>query len=279
MPKTRESLEAQQKAEMQTKKQRPILFQSEMVQAILNGSKTETRRTTKLDPINKDPYNWNFNHFSIDKGGLLTGTKHAFMAVFTSKDKKSFTHIKTPYGRIDDILWVRETYKFLGITEDGEVHIQFKDGQNKYLIPELDREDYWNERLEKLLDVMAKKDKVIVDEENERYTWKEKDVPFKPSIHMPKEAARIWLQITSKRVERLLEIHDIGAIAEGVKSTYQPLFSEHRFKDYVTNDIAGYRNASSSFKSLWELINGVESVKSNPFVWVVQFKRIENPNA
>jgi hypothetical protein len=77
-------------------------------------------------------------------------------------------------------------------------------------------------------------------------------MPWRPSIHMPKSAARIWLKVTDVKVERLRDISQEDAVAEGVKAS--PPFA------------IGY------FKNLWESINGAASWNANPWVWVVEFE-------
>ena len=258
MHKSRESLDAQQAAQTATK-QRPIFFNTEMVKAILNETKVQTRRIVKAKPREcEDPNNVAYDEW-FSKGS-----------------------VSSPYGKAGDVLWVRENYKFLGVDDDDDVVIQFKDGEEFRFSPEEDCEEYWNNRLENLLTLMSNKDAVIVDEENERYTWLEKDVPFKPSIHMPQEVARIWLQIVDIRVERLNAISHFAAIEEGIESKMiQDVIPKPRvmFKNYLNNSkLKWYAEPERSFASLWASINGIDSWKKNPWVWVVSFKKIENPN-
>ena len=251
-------------------KQLPILFSTPMVQAILKGTKTETRRATgKIKIINENPDNWNLNHFTSDRSHLI--------AVFFNKAADTYLQVKSPYGFAGDVLWVRETHKFLGEDFEGDIIIKYKDGGVISVTPEMDREDYWNDRLEKLLDVMAKKDKVVADEENEMFTWKAKDIPWTLSIHMPKDAARIWLKITNVTVERLLDITKEAAKSEGVESEFDDFFADDRYTDYLNNSKRVYALPETSFLSLWQSINGQESQYKNPWVWVIQFERIEKP--
>lgn len=93
------------------------------------------------------------------------------------------------------------------------------------------------------------------------FTWK-------PSIHMKKSAARIWLEVTEIRVERLQDINEFDAECEGIEDDeFLPL----RFKQYGDN-VGSCESAITSFQTLWEHINGPESWNSNPWVWVVSFK-------
>lgn len=98
---------------------------------------------------------------------------------------------------------------------------------------------------------------------------------WKPSIHMPKEACRIFLKIKSIRVERLQDISEEDAIAEGI------VFKNHSeagivYKNYLKEN-AFFFYPVKSFCSLWESINGDKSWDKNPFVWVYEFEQIEKP--
>jgi hypothetical protein len=98
---------------------------------------------------------------------------------------------------------------------------------------------------------------------------------WKPSIHMPKEAARIFLEVIDVRCERLQDISEVDAIAEGVERISVTPFV-HRFKNYVDDEELEF--AESSFRTLWESINGVKSWGENPFVWVYEFKQVDKPS-
>jgi hypothetical protein len=89
----------------------------------------------------------------------------------------------------------------------------------------------------------------------------------RPSIHMPRKFSRITLEITNFRVERLCEISEEDAIAEGVTPT-SPLYG----------DSGGFvhQGGIEAFSKLWESINGPGSWEANPWVWVVEFKRVES---
>jgi len=191
-------------------KQRPILFSTIMVQAILQGRKTQTRREVKPQP-------------NITDGRDI-----------------AFTLNKWTYGQPGDVLWVRETY----FPVFKHIHAPLFQGQSKY---------------------MYKADEAFIGE----HKWK-------PSIHMPKAAARIWLQITNVRVERLHDISQEDAKAEGIERISIDNIG-YRWKDYEPTD-SWYLFAVASFWSLWRKINGVDSYNANPWVWVIEFQPIANPN-
>jgi len=111
------------------------------------------------------------------------------------------------------------------------------------------------------------------------------DGGWKPSIHMPKSAARIWLKVTELRIERLHNITDQDAIAEGIKREVFPQTGSDCYYFYPCNDLRddSYIDyPKTSFYSLWKSINGQESWDSNPWVWVISFEVLSTtgkPNA
>lgn len=106
---------------------------------------------------------------------------------------------------------------------------------------------------------------------------------WKPSIHMPKEKARIFLKILNVRVERLQDISAADAIAEGIlpltMSNAQLIEMGQLYFDY-SKEPEMFNNGLdpiSSFKTLWQKINGIDSWKENPFVWVYEYKVVDKP--
>lgn len=197
---------------------KPILFSTEMVQAILAGRKTQTRRVVKNQPPTEQ---YKPRLFKDHFGKLLLDFSNT--KVFLTES----TPAKCQPG---DILWVRETFAKPPITAFGVPYIH-----------------------------KAGFDRTICG-------WKH-------SIHMPKEAARIFLKVTNVRCERLQEISEGDSISEGVE-----LFDTNRYKDYEDKKSSGVRKARVSFATLWDSINAKKHPwKSNPWVWVYDFERIEKP--
>jgi len=254
-------------------KERPILYSTPMVEAILSDRKTKTRRVVKGLEESKD-FGYTFreinNGFAIFDGILPTG-------------------INCPYGKVGDRLWVREKTRIISWTEEGEVMFEYADGTKSEWVnlyseeqdPDGDKYMEWWERyslrLEKLGATQDEEGNMIRDGF---------EFPWKPSIHMPRAASRILLEITDLRCERLQDISESDAIAEGVEWCG----GDDNLSQGNTNGIdAGWVNYMetekfdslfvspiSSFQSLWESINGHESWKQNPWVWVIEFKSIEN---
>lgn len=205
-------------------KERPILFNTPMVQALLDGRKTQTRRIVKL-PKN---HRWGTEY----DGQVIYNDGSTFGADIEVDD------LRCPYGDIGDRLWVRETY------------CNVVDGHGDRTIYKADCSDNTKKNL--------------------KGVWK-------PSIFMPRTASRILIEITALRVERLHDISEQDAIAEGIEC--EVIDQSIDFKDYLTRNTFNTwfedDAAQKSYFSLWESINGRPSLESNPWVWVIEFKRIE----
>lgn len=221
-------------------KEHPILFSTPMVQAILEGRKTMTRRILKVKgckPFVPQPEEW------------------------TLSDIEKWNKDYHPYGQVGDIIWVRESFKLAGWNfEQGLMTIEYKDG-SMFICNAYDPSDdlIW------LLDqVEALENGGYIEPsptEKDAFILTEKRQPFKPSIHMPKEAARIWLKITNVNVERLQSISEVDAMKEGVD-----------FEWYDQGRNIKIEAAKQLFKKLWYSIHGRESWEANPWVWAIEFE-------
>ena len=221
-------------------KERPILFSGPMVRAILDGRKAVTRRIIKPQPPGECeilPC-----HFS-ESGWSLSNVKGGC-------DCKA---VPCPYGVPYDRLWVRESH---AIPSYGDMKILGSLAQYQSV---LYRADVGNQ----------------VMELGGNWTLHDSDCKWRPSIHMPRWACRIVLEINSVRAERLHEITDEDAIQEGM----------HEFK-LTTGSVFGFDprgtpgpdlcdTAVGAFEALWKKINGAASWNGNPWVWRVEFKRVQ----
>jgi hypothetical protein len=187
--------------------ERPILFSSPMVLAILSGRKTQTRRVIKA---------------SADR--QLNQFLH-YMATSVDPD------IKCPYGEPGDRLWVRESFA----PQCADIHSNYRKGD-----PMIYRADYTGEAL---------------------------DYPWKPSIHMPRWASRITLEITGVRAERLQQISDQACCRE----IGAPLKWDGPGKEPYQ------RQMRTAFANLWDSINAKRGYgwNTNPWVWVIEFKKVD----
>lgn len=187
---------------------KPILFNTDMVRAILDGRKTVTRRLVKF--LSRKNPNWT----GYVKDGLM---------LYNGRNEPCIK--KAPY-QPGDILYVRESYSELSFG-----YVYKADGEN-------------------------------IDHLGNVIKWH-------PSIHMPKEAARIWLKVTNVRVERLQEITPQGAWKEGARcSCLHPV-----------PDCAGNKTA---FVNIWNSTIKKSDLdwygwSANPWVWVIEFERCEKP--
>lgn len=226
--------------------ERPIIFSDDMVRGILSGRKTQTRRVVKGDGqqatgwFKPGEYRQNFQPYEDavgDRGG------HRFKG-----DK-----IACPYGQPGDLLWVREGCWLYGQWRE-------KDGGLDYA-----------GRPKRTFDVDRTQGVRYEDDTKDPIAcwggppgWS-----FRPSIHMPKWAARLWLRVVHVRVERLQEISRKDAAAEGVCI---PL--EGEYPHWWRRD----RWPQKNFASLWDSINAKRGHgwDTNPWVWVVTFERVES---
>ena len=207
---------------------KPILFNTEMVKAILDGRKTQTRRVIPLK-----------NNDLIFTGFVVSSTaknREGYCA-FGKNKEQDLEFIKPKY-KVGDVLYVRETFNtFSNITMDNEVGVIYK-ADNKEVILPCNR-DYECE-----------------------YVFNDK---WKPSIHMPKKYARIFLKVTNVRVERLqdISVRDIEK-ATGWRREIYSYSNKNKafFKDY-----RDFWNSTAKDGCRWE---------HNPYVFVYEFERIHD---
>lgn len=224
-----------------------MLYSTDMVVAILEDRKTKTRRMTGLEDVNVDPDAWSLmemGHRKTLKGDTVSAAKF--------ESSGAIGWIDCPYGQPGDILWVRETWN--------------------YGYPKTPKQ------------VFFKAD----------CPYAHAVVRWQPSIFMPKACAHRWLQITDIKVERLNDISEEDAIAEGIKmhdgapeSPGTPYFYLYPHKNkrkrrclgpiaiddaYISKGIFGIQEpAKMSFRTLWDMVNGFDAWKANPWVWVISF--------
>lgn len=221
---------------------KPMLFNTEMVRAILDGRKTCTRRVIKPQPQSRLCYTYAGSHKGcIGKWTYPNRGAHEFWGEEyrlpeNIKDEELSKQWNPPY-HTDDILYVRETWK--------------KAPNGYYYYEDWQRND--------IADVTK----------------------WKPSIHMPKEAARIWLKVTDVRVERLQDITPKRAESEGVGNLFYDDIG-YGEKNYGTEVDPEYGIAKEQFAWLWESTIKKSDLDrygwdANPWVWVIEFERCEKP--
>ncbi|HHH1650981.1 TPA: hypothetical protein ACPZS6_001448 [Yersinia enterocolitica] len=218
--------------------EKPILFNAEMVNAILSGRKTQTRRIMGNQPAGQDLETVHVRHnddFNFQWYGNLGES----------------SYFPCPLGKPGDQLWVREAFAAGLCTESTLAYRATHKTE--------DLEEGWGETIK-----------------------------WTPSIHMPRWASRINLLITGVRVERLRDISEQDAMAEGI--TAKEVIIETRYEGgghveitaerffFVGGDDEGYESAGEAFAELWDSIYGQkegENWQANPWVWVIEFERME----
>lgn len=232
------------KAVTQAIKERPILFSEAMIRAILEGRKTQTRRVVKWKVRQKglnlafSGLEAGFYHSDLVASGYVLRSRGGAGGCWNDRTWP----IHCPYGQPGDRLWVRESFSF-GISDNpadkGQVGFMFGE-EGDGLHPDSPKDSaQWCR------------------------TWKKK-----PSIFMPRWASRIALEVIGVRIERLHEISEADAKAEGVKP-----FPKDPEGDCFTDGL--HRTA---YQFLWNEINGWRGPKcwdANPWVWVVEFRRVQ----
>jgi len=215
-------------------KERPILFSAPMVRALLEGRKTQTRRVMKPRPPG-------------DLMHVVRLTSRAFFR-FYGDDHSAFAY-DCPYGQPGDRLWVRETF----YCDD----FRYPDGPK----------DELRERLEYRADHRCANWEAGCPcrDDQGRGGWR-------PSIHMPRWASRITLEVTDVRVERLQDISEEDAKAEGAEFHDGREVGHSGWRHDCHHGFV-YATAREGFAALWDSINGPDSWKANPWVWAITFSR------
>lgn len=245
-------------------KYKPIIMGADSVRAILDGKKTMTRRVVKPQPINMpdgayiNPYNHNYEHFTA-------WTMDNKMLLGCGGNIKNTAHWKCPYGIVGDRLWVKETWttQHDGIHDDNGFGIYVYKADGEWL----DNTEGGNVS-----------------------RWES-------PIFMPKEASRITLEITDIRVEKLQSIMEKDAKAEGVisddeyadRAGEENLFPCPICNGYQVHEALGYNlgitevdctacdTEKKRYSIIWDSLNAKRGYPwaSNPWVWVVEFKLVE----
>lgn len=228
----------------------PILFSTEMVRAILDGQKTVTRRTSGLKEINEAPDAWElFRPEWNDEGMVRIG----------NSNRGKLLQLKSPYGKPGDILWVRETWARV-VNVNNDEHFSedrpFTDPEYRE-VPPIMWSCYWYR-------ADGETEWCDADGFSTERSW------WRPSIHMPFAACRLFLMVKSVRIERLHDITEDDAMREGVFARYE------KDEDGLSHKI---QSAVDVFSELWESINGPDSWLQNPWVWRIEFERIEKEYA
>lgn len=203
-------------------KERGMIFNAEMARAILDGRKTQTRR----------PIKWKQTRFTEiaerDDGSLWPWAEDC--------ERGGDIWFACPYGEIGDRIWVRETFRVHSRATDVATLVYWASVRNS-----------WTEQTHRVPVAVCNKPATP-----EKWT---------PSIHMPRWASRILLEITDVRVERLRDLSEEDAKSEGITPPAGGVLPGWEYR--------------INFRDLWMDIYGTDSWEANPWVWVIEFKRVE----
>jgi hypothetical protein len=231
-------------------KEHPILFSGEMVRAILAGRKTVTRRVIKPQPDIDTDTRWRYDGIDAEDGGhwieLLSSDG-------MPTEKYKCVADKCPYGEVGDRLWVREKFRLVDFEYVDDWNASVQCGADMELGPRLHDLD---------------------DDSGIKTGWR-------PSIHMPRAASRITLEITDVRVERLQDITEDDAISEGML-----LYHEWETAEYKKVVNEAHENGTKPplgfsprqrFIHLWDALYAKRGYgwNTNPYVWVISFMVIK----
>ncbi|EOT5386694.1 morphogenetic protein [Klebsiella oxytoca] len=217
-----------------------MIFNGEMVRALLDDRKTQTRRPVRFPVLDKN------------LGCELAGNELA-------GELSAGNYLNSAFGKPRDRIWVREAYRFPASLDDvsptgvGEMAVA-----TGYRKP-------WAPTFYEFTGTFSD-------------GWTGFETPpkvsgagkLRPSIHMPRWASRITLEITDVRVERLNSIHDVDAMREGIQN-----LTTCSHADFGIPGVVNAQHPVRAFQLLWESIYGADNWKANPWVWVIEFKRVE----
>jgi hypothetical protein len=238
-------------AEKMEGRERPILFSAPMVRALLAGTKTQTRRIVKPQPgrvfspgdvpVTSGEL---YAYATLDEGWMLVRAGH--------QPRENALVGRCPYGVPGDVLWVREAFTCVPASA-----YRMSEGVQQTVNPD--------DPYEAAIYAAG---------------WDRSIPKWKPSIHMPRWASRITLRITDVRVERLNDISEANAKAEGIVQLEPPAHNGRRNfgVENMGPDVSPVCNqptAGRAYRFLWERINGSGSWDANPWVWAVSFERVD----
>lgn len=216
----------------------PMIFNTDMAEALISGDKTVTRRPTKKEVTYSE-----LGGFCCD--GYMFG-----LGFSPESTMKNFVKSKYAPCQAGDLIWVRETFCIGKVDEcdaehpaDRYLFVSQCKGDNNYIPKQ------W------LLD-----ERICIE-----------DVTFKPSIHMPRSASRLTLKVTDVRIERVQEITEEQCWKEGIEHTIGT-FDIYQLSEMAKTFGGTFEDAKSSFACLWDSI--YKNWHQNPYVWVIEFEVI-----
>ncbi len=219
--------------------ERPLIVSAPLIKPIQQDRKIETRRLNGLEEINEYPERWAFVGFAAEKD--LLGR---LIAVFSDDVNMQNTKAHCPYGQPGDTLWVRENW-YVGNGYDGIKPRNIPKGRHI-------------------------KRGYMADGEKPEWagrTW--------PSIFMPRWLSRMNLEVLEIDVQRLHDITEEAARKEGAEKVWHDANGTYWIPDAQSIKLVGeHGNYRTGFESIWITLNGQQNWDTNPWVWVIKFKRL-----
>lgn len=227
----------------------PLLFRPEMIQAMIReaerpgSGKSQTRRILNPQPQwqeSDEPDGLEKIH-----GGFLDGRDH---------------HFPCPYGQPGDLIWCKETHRYYDWTEDGLPWIQYRADHATRFHDSGEIPEEWGDRLTDVWSDLSRSENYDIDGAARDQSWR-------PSIHMPRWASRLTLLLTEVRVQRVQDISDEDAKAEGA--------DPQRAGQW--DDGSPIKSHRTGFVYLWQSINGKKpgcAWEGNPWVWCLSYRPI-----
>lgn len=222
-------------------KERPILFSEQRVRALLVGQQTQTRRIMKTQALGPGQDNHEGVHAFDVSANHLHGYKMMAMTDIS---------YQCPYGKPGDILWVRETWRGPIVPESALA--EYERDPTPFRLPEF---------CQYRADSNELGHHSMNDTEGEQFGWQ-------TAIHMPRWASRINLQITGVRAEKIQDISEDDIMAEGVQT------DSHFLNNFFTMNMNS-ESPKEAYRKAWQKQYGATSWEVNPWVWVVEFQRVE----
>ncbi len=233
---------------------RPIIFSAPMIRALIEGRKTQTRRVLcQYDPERDPPH----------AGPFFSGHK---VAVWTDREGTPWRYPGAKGSATGDRLWVREAWKPGAWRDDGRVALDYRAS------PELTRTPWiklpetadWQTLWPRWTDELSAAGSVADIDGIHHWEPGQSPMRWRPSIHMPRWASRLTLTVTDVRVQRLQDITEADAKAEGIER------HGGNFTGYG-KDADLWMTATNSFRSLWNSLHGPEAWDANPWVAAISF--------
>lgn len=259
---------------MSKTKERPIILSAEEVRAVIAGEKTQHRI-----PLAAQPHVNEFGDQVLTLGGVRITDACAAHVDFNRAIKENLPKTDAKPYQMGDLLWAQEAHQPIGWSfDDGEVTLQYLDGSKRCLNYQTEEEIESNPNDDYLIEIC---DQLIargvpIKEGTEKFDMSDvRNLPhWRGGPDMPRWASRVTVEVIGIRVERLKEITENDAKQEGLKRP-QHLPEHYNQRHSFSNALGGYTSPyKADFFDLWTAKHGYKGHYENPWVWVIEFKKV-----